>query len=124
LLPQARRKRGLLNFGGNVLNFLFGTATSADVKILHEVVENIREQQTTIMHSVEHQLTYTKELDESIRQSSQEIVTLAKILKIQVSDLSKLNTTIKQLEGNISHRLDYMAQISQTVRELEFFCFS
>jgi exonuclease VII small subunit len=121
LLPQARHKRGLLNFGGHVLNFLFGTATSADLMNLHEVVENIKTRQTTITHSVEHQLTYTKELDESVKQSSQDIATLAKILKIQVSDLSKLNTTIKQLEANISHRLDYMAQISQTIRELEFF---
>ena len=29
LLPCTRQERGVLNFGGNVLNFLFGTATSA-----------------------------------------------------------------------------------------------
>jgi len=29
LLPVSRQKRGLFNFGGEVLNFLFGTATNA-----------------------------------------------------------------------------------------------
>jgi hypothetical protein len=30
-LPTSRQKRGLLHFGGNVLHFLFGTATSAEL---------------------------------------------------------------------------------------------
>jgi polyhydroxyalkanoate synthesis regulator protein len=121
LLPQARQKRGLLNFGGHVMNFLFGTATSADLRNFHEVVENIRERRATITHSLEHQLTYTKELDENIRQNSKDVSNLARIFKLQVSDLSKLNNTIRQYEGNITHRLDYMTRISQTVRELDFF---
>jgi hypothetical protein len=35
LLPQTRQKRGLINFRGEVLNFLFGTATSAEIQTLH-----------------------------------------------------------------------------------------
>jgi len=54
LLPMTRRKRGLLNFGGDMLNFLFGTATSVEMQVLHQVVENIKEQQTAITHSIEH----------------------------------------------------------------------
>jgi uncharacterized protein YeeX (DUF496 family) len=121
LLPQARQKRGLLNLGGHVLNFLFGTATSTELRDLHEVVENIRERQATITHSVEHQLTFTKDLDENVRQNTKDVATLAKILKVQVSDLLRLNNTVKQFEGNLTHRFEYMTQISQTVRELEFF---
>jgi len=41
LLPMTRRKRGLLNFGGEVLHFLFGTATSAEMQVLHQAIENI-----------------------------------------------------------------------------------
>ena len=63
LLPVTRQKRGLLNFEGEVLNFLFGTAASTELHTLHQVVEGIENQQTTITHSIEHQLTYTKELD-------------------------------------------------------------
>ena len=74
LLPSTRRKRGLLNFGGDVLNFLFGTATSAELQTLHQVAEEIKKQQTTITHSVEHQLTYTKEIDENVRQNTRDIL--------------------------------------------------
>ena len=38
LLPVSCRKRGLLNLGGDVLNFLFGTATSAELQTLHQAV--------------------------------------------------------------------------------------
>ena len=122
LLPITRQKRGLLDFGGEILNFLFGTATNANLQTLHQVVETIKGQQATITHSLEHQLTYTKELDESIRQNTRDVTLLARILKMQVNDLMKLNGTIKGIETNIMKRLELMANASQTVRELEFFC--
>ena len=53
LLPMTRQKRGLLNFGGDVLNFLFGTATSAEIQVLQQAVENVKEQQTAIIHSID-----------------------------------------------------------------------
>jgi F0F1-type ATP synthase delta subunit len=81
LLPQTRQKRGLINFAGEVLNFLFGTATNAEMQTLHQVVEWIKKQHASITHSVEHQLTYTKELDESVRQNTRDVTLLARILK-------------------------------------------
>jgi len=42
LLPITRQKRGLLDFGGEILNFLFGTATNANLQTLHQVVETIK----------------------------------------------------------------------------------
>ena len=54
LLPITRQKRGLLDFGGEILNFLFGTATNANLQTLHQVVETIKGQQATITHSLEH----------------------------------------------------------------------
>jgi hypothetical protein len=65
-----RRKRVLLSLGCSTLNILFGTATSAELKTLHQVDEGIRKQQNVMTHSVENQLTYTKELDGNVRQNS------------------------------------------------------
>jgi len=53
LLPMTRQRRGLLNFGGDLLNFLFGTATSAEIQVLQQAVENVKEQQTAIIHSID-----------------------------------------------------------------------
>jgi hypothetical protein len=117
LLPVTRQKRGLLNFGGNVLNFLFGTATSAELQDLHQVIEGVKLQQSAITHSLEQQLTCTKE-----RQSTRDITLLARVLKLQVNDLAKLNSKVKELDKNWTARLELLANVSQTVRELEFFC--
>jgi hypothetical protein len=121
LLPVTRQKRGLLEFG-EVLNFLFGTATNANLQSLHQAVEIIKGQQATITHSLQHQLTYTKELDESMRQNTRDVTLLARILKMKIIDIMKLNGTIKEIETNILKRLELMANASKTVRELESFC--
>ena len=120
LLPIAHQKRGLFNFGGEVLNFLFGTATNAELRTLHQAVEDMKEQQVAIAHSLEHQLTYTKELDEKVRQNTRDVTFLARILKLQVSNFLKLNETVSALEGNFMHQLERMANASQNIRELEF----
>jgi hypothetical protein len=52
LLPLTLQKRGLLNCGGNILNFLFGTATSAMLQTSHQVVEGVKLQQWAISHSL------------------------------------------------------------------------
>jgi hypothetical protein len=123
-MSLTRKKRGLLNFGGNVLNFSFGTATSAELQTWHQVVEGVKLQQSAITHSLEHQLTYTKELDENIRQNTRDITLLVRILKLQINDIVKLNRTVKELDRNLTTRLELMANASQRVRELEFFVYS
>jgi len=120
-LPIACQKRGLFNFGGEVLNFLFGTATNTELRTLHQAVEGMKEQQVAVAHSIEHQLTYTKELGENVRQNTRDITLLARILKLQFSNFFKLNETVNALEGNFIHQLECMANASQTIRELEFF---
>jgi hypothetical protein len=49
------------------------------------------------------------------------VTLLARILKLQVNDVMKLNSTVKEIEGNLIHWLELMANVSQMVRELEFF---
>jgi len=114
LLPATRQKRGIFDFGGEVLNLLFGTATNANLQTLHQVVETIKGQQATITHSLEHQLTYTKEPDESIRQNTRDVTLQARFLKMQVNDLMRLNGTIKGIETNLMKRLELIANASQT----------
>ena len=62
LLPVTRKMIVLLNFGGDVLNFLLGTATGADLQTLHQVVDRIPMEQNVMTNSIGNELTYTKEL--------------------------------------------------------------
>jgi hypothetical protein len=121
LLPVTRRKRALLNLGGDILNFLFGTATNTDLQKLHQVIERIKLQQDVLTHSVENHLTYTMELDDNVRQNVRDVSLLARTLNTLVFDGLNLNETVKQLEVNLVKRPELQANVSQTVRELEFF---
>jgi hypothetical protein len=96
-----------------ILNLLFGTATSAELQTLHQVVEGVK-LQSAITHSLEHQLTHTKELDENVRQNTRDITLLARILKLQVNDIVKLNGTIKELDKSLTTRLELLSNASQT----------
>jgi uncharacterized protein YoxC len=122
LLPVTRRKRGLINLGGDVLDFLFGTATSTELQTLHCVTEGIKKQNDVMTHSIQSQLTYTKELDENVRQNTRDVSLLARTLKSLVFGVANLNDTVKLLEANVSKRIELMANVSQKVQELEFFC--
>jgi hypothetical protein len=103
---------------------LFGTATRGELQLqlqaLYRAVEGVKGQQTTITHLIEHQLTYTEELDENVRQNARDVTLLARILKLLISNFMKLNDMIKMLEWNVLSRLEYMANTSLTIRELDF----
>jgi hypothetical protein len=120
LLPVTRKKRALLNLGGEILNFLFGTATSTDLPKLHQVIRRKKLKQDIMTHSVEYQLTYT-ELDDNVRQNARDVSLLARTLKTLVFDVMNLNDTVKQLEVNLVKRVELLSNVRQRVRELEFF---
>ena len=55
--------------------------------------------------ALEHQLTYTKELDESVRQNTRDVTLLARVLKMQINDIMTLNSAIKEIETNVLKQL-------------------
>ena len=118
LLPTTRRKRGLLDLGGQALKFLFGTATNSELQTLHLAVEEIKNKQTALVHSVENQVTYMKEFDEDVKQNTKDVSTLARTLKSLVYDVLKLNITLTHVEQEYSTRIQEIMNVSQIVREL------
>ena len=42
ILPRMDKRRGLVDFGGNALKFLFGTATLADIHVLHGLLSDLQ----------------------------------------------------------------------------------
>ena len=59
VLPRLDPRRGLLDLGGLILKQMFGTATVSD---LHEVLDELRQKNSDIVHSVSDQLSYVKNL--------------------------------------------------------------
>lgn len=63
LLPNKRVKRGLINAGGFVLKWLFGTPTSEDLEHVNVKVEELKLVSGNLVHSRENQLTVLKEMN-------------------------------------------------------------
>ena len=105
LLPKLDSRRGILNFGGTILQKLFGIATVSDPHMLHEKLDELKSKDVDIEHSLANQVTYVKSLDHKVRVNADAILSLSTILKnkmIQshdncqqiIRDIAWLNMTI------------------------------
>jgi hypothetical protein len=75
------RRRGLLNAGGSILKILFGTLTVADLDELHATVDALHKKEDTIVHAINQQVTYLKQLDGTVRSNVQAIENLTDTLR-------------------------------------------
>jgi hypothetical protein len=82
-LPRLNPRRGLINLGGSALKFLFGTATSADVRSLHETLNAMQDSHSDV-HSLSGHLTYIKKLDTLTQENADAIMNLSSIPKDEV----------------------------------------
>ena len=81
LLPRLDRRRGLMNFGGSILKSLFGTAIVEDIHLLHETLEGLRSTTSDVVHSLNSQLTYVKNLGTVTSVNTMAIANLSSIVK-------------------------------------------
>jgi hypothetical protein len=58
-----RKRRGLISFGGQILKYLFDTATGSEVQELQSVVSRYEDQNEDIIHVAKSQLTLLKTVD-------------------------------------------------------------
>jgi len=119
LLPKLDHRRGLINFGGTVLKTLFGTATIADIHLLHETLDGLKSTTFDIVHS-NRQLTYVKKLDTAASINAMAIANLSSTVKDIViqshnkfqqitHDISWLNVTLRNY-----------SELYTVIRQLEF----
>jgi len=60
ILPKLDSRRDILNFGGTILQTLFGIATVCDLYMLHETLDKLKSKDIHIAHSLANQATYVK----------------------------------------------------------------
>jgi hypothetical protein len=81
ILPRLDRRRTLVNFGDNVLKALFVTATTSDIHLLHEVLNELQFQNSNISHSLANQFTYVKKLNTAVKIDTEAVANLSSIIK-------------------------------------------
>jgi hypothetical protein len=98
------------------LKTIFGVATIWDLGELHTTVDELHRKQDDIVHSLNHQVTYIKQLDGTVRFHNQAITDLSTTLKdLALQTQEKLQEVVSRLEWGNQQR-----QIATAIRELEF----
>ena len=117
-LPRPERRSGLLNVGGSFLKLIFGTATVADLAEFHTTVDSLNRKQGEVVHALNQQLTYLKQMDSTVKLDHETIANLSNILKdFAIKSQDKFQKTVSRLEWAVKSQ-----EATAAIRELEFFC--
>ena len=107
-----RKKRAIFDFGGKILNFLFGTLTQNDLDIVQKHISTLETNQQNIVHVLEDSLTILNmsriEIAEN-RHSINEILTT----------LSKINNKIDNVTEELSSQIIEVENFLQMYLKLD-----
>jgi len=81
VLPRLERRRASVNFVGKILKALFGTATTSDIHLLHDVLNELQFQNSDISHSLANPFTYVKKLNTAVKIDTETIAIFFNIIK-------------------------------------------
>jgi len=81
VLPRLDRRRAVVNFDVKILKALFGTATTSDIHLLHDVLNELQFQNSDISHSLANQFTYVNKLNTAVKIDTEAIANLSNIIK-------------------------------------------
>jgi hypothetical protein len=115
-----RKKRGLVNIGGEALKFLFGIATTQQLQELHTTVESIKEREGDVIHAVQKRLTYLKSVDEAVSHNSVGLAAITRTLKNVIINAWNYQKRWNETAKNLGFLIEYQSNVSRTMRELEF----
>lgn len=142
LLPRERTKRGLVDAGGHVLKFLFGTMDSNDLEVINSKIESVydgidevisdnREQITILktMHeevvsntkTINNVISNLKEYHKNVHTSLVKIFKREEALKVQMNQLLqylKLHTALSEIRETVSQANNRMVRLHQGVEDL------
>ena len=123
VLPRLDRRRALVNFGGKILKTLFGTATTSDIHLLHDVLNVLQFQNSDISQSLATQFAYVKKLNTAVKTDTEVIANLSNIIK---DNMIQSHEKFQQFAGDIlwlNIALFGQSELHTVIRQLEFTLF-
>ena len=111
--PKIRKKRGLINVVGDMERYLFGTATTDDVKRIEKLVMKMKDGNTKVLHAVGSlEVVVEKEVERS-----EFLMNQTKLLNKQMlhltTDILKITKSVKQIQQDLR-----IEQVIQTFMQL------
>ena len=117
LTPQPRRvKRGILNLGGDILKFLFGTLTQSDAKKYTEHIKTLEDEQQSFLQIAQEQMVVLKSAITSFNITMQKVHRNEKLLNENLQRLTKLVVD----EINQMHtQVDSVMMINENIQQIQ-----
>lgn len=100
LHESKRKRRGIINFVGEIFNILFGTMSHSDAKKYNEQISKLEQEQIEFLHLAKDQMTVIKSAIRSVNQTivevSQNEVALKRGLKTIATDLQNITNELSK----------------------------
>ena len=119
-LPRLGRRRALLNLGGTILKYWFGTAVDFEVQELYTVFDKLNSRNSDLLHSVNDQLSYVKKLYTVAAANAEAITNLSNIVK---NNIVKSHDKFQGITRDILYlnlTIFGQSEMYMAVRQLEF----
>lgn len=112
LLPRRRPRRGLIDAGGHVLKYLFGTMDSADFEDVNSKLDSLKTVSNEIIHNSNDQITVINGLQSILvsntKTISQVVSTLKKYHVVMHDTVSKVFSMEKAFHSQIQNLYQYL----------------
>jgi hypothetical protein len=111
-----RTKRGIIDFGGDVLKFLFGTLTQSDAKEYNQHINELEKEQKEFLHISKEQMTVLKSAITSFNITMQKVDRNEKLL---ANELKRLNKLVVTEMNKVHYELDSVIILNENIRRVQ-----
>lgn len=120
ILPNMRHKRGLINLGGKISKWLFGTLDSEDGKRIDTILDYLNNNDHLLKDEINNEISYSKEFmsktNHSLFQIKSNILTIKSLIDKYQDSINEINT----LELIINCLITLQNQLNQIVNAITF----
>jgi len=113
---QLRTKRGVLDFGGDVLKFLFGTLTRPDARKYNQHITQLAQKQKDFLHISKEQMTVLKSAVTSFNITVQKVDKNEKFL---ADGLRRLNKMVVSELNKVQYEVDSVLILNENIHKVQ-----
>jgi hypothetical protein len=111
-----RTKRGILDFGGDILQFLFGTLTQSDARKYNQHITRLEEEQKEFLHISKEQMTVLKSSITPFNITMQKVDKNGKLL---ADELRRLNKMVVSELNKVQYQVDSVILLNENICKVQ-----
>ena len=121
-LQKNRQKRGMVDGGGRILNWLFGVSTTEELDKVNNQVEKISTETTEIVHAIETHTTLINETIRELKAIKETTDALQRSCLTLDKDLANTRSTVDNLAREMEWDWKTRDKIDKAFRSVDLVC--